>query len=61
MRNIRLKLILLFLFSSLGIGIYIWIHNFEQIDILKTKNDSLTNSLTHQIKNSNDIEYYNAK
>ncbi|WP_223034057.1 hypothetical protein [Hanstruepera marina] len=57
MRNIRLKLILLFLVSSFGVGIYVWVNNFKQIDIFRTKNDGITNSQIHQIKNSTDIEF----
>ncbi|WP_431167767.1 hypothetical protein [Tenacibaculum halocynthiae] len=57
MRNIRLKLILFFLVSSLGVGIYIWVNNFKKIDILRTKNDSVANSQIHQVKNSTDIEF----
>ncbi len=61
MKNIRLILISIFLISSLGIGVYIWTNNFKQIDILRTKNDSVTNSLIHQIKNSNDIDFVREK
>lgn len=48
---------LLFLITALGIGGYIWKNSFEQIDILRRKNDTASLLLTRQLESSNNIEF----
>ncbi|TCI85120.1 hypothetical protein [Tenacibaculum sp. M341] len=61
MKNSSLYIISVLSIILLGLGVYIWFHNFKEADILRTKNDTYTNIQVREIQESQHIEFVKEK
>lgn len=61
MKNSSLYIISVLSIILLGLGLYIWFHNFKGADLLRGKNDIYANIQIREIQESEHIEFVKEK